>query len=370
MRCAVSSRNSAPRTRHGRTRCRTVRTRASRYVRVVRQGRSRGSREQDGSPPSNHVRPEPPAGTAGSFRQARLAHLDLAVSPYIYISPFFIIFAVFGVYPVLYTFWVSLHDWAPGALDPQMIGMQNYVDLWADSQFWNAVQNTFGMFFLSTIPQLLLALGLANALNRRVRGRTFFRMSIALPIITSTAAVAIVFSQLFNRDFGIVNYALELLGKQEHIDWQANRFASWAAISAMVDWRWTGYNALIYLAAMQSIPKDIYESAEMDGASKSRQFWRITVPLLRPTIIFTVIISTIGGLQLFTEPLLYSSGAGAISGGSTGQFQTVTMYLYQSMYSRGKFGYAAAIAWMLFLMVVLTVAVNYLITRRINSTGK
>jgi cellobiose transport system permease protein len=319
--------------------------------------------------PSQSPQPEgpPPPKSAKSFR---LERLDLKVSPYLYIAPFFIVFAVFGLYPLIYTFWVSLHDWMPGDLDPKFIGVDNYIEIWSDEKFWNSVQNTFGIFLLSTIPQLILALMVANALNRRIRGRTFFRMAIAVPIITSTAAVAIIFGQLFNTEYGGINYILDLFGVSEHIDWHAERFASWGAIAVMVDWRWVGYNALIYLAAMQSISKDLYESAEIDGASHRRQFWKITIPMLRPTIIFTVIISTIGGMQLFTEPLLFEGGQNAMSGGSMNQFQTVTMYLYQAMFTRQRFGYAATVAWALFLIIVLTAFVNYLFTRRINSAGK
>lgn len=123
--------------------------------------------------------------------------------------------------------------------------------------------------------------------------------------------VALIFSMIYAKDFGLVNWLLDSVGL-DPIDWRANRFASWFAISTMVDWRWVGYNALIYLAAMQSISKDMYEAAALDGASRRRQFWSITVPQLRPTIIFTLIISTIGGLQLFTEPCC-SPAARAVS---------------------------------------------------------
>jgi cellobiose transport system permease protein len=283
----------------------------------------------------------------------------------LYIAPFFVIFLIFGLYPMVYTFWVSLHDWPAGGT-AKFIGFGNFVELWHDSEFWNTVKNTIGMFVYATVPQLLLALVLANALNRKLRGRTFFRMAIAVPIITSTAAVGIVFGQIYGRDFGIINYFLHFFGVS-NIDWHATKLASWTAISSMVDWRWTGYNALIYLAAMQSIPQDLYESAELDGASRSRQFWQITIPMLRPTIIFTVIISTIGGLQLFTEPLMFSSGSNGISGGTQGQYQTVTMYIIQEMFSRFRFGYAATVAWVLFLLILITSVINYLIVRRINS---
>jgi cellobiose transport system permease protein len=321
---------------------------------------TRPGRERDATGARPRLRP------AARPLRFRLARLDIKISPYLYVAPFFVIFAIFGLYPMGYTLWIALHDW-PAFGEHRFVGADNFVELWHDTQFWNAVVNTLGMFVVATVPQLLLALVLANALNRQIRGRTAFRMTIAVPIITSTAAVAIVFAQLYGRDFGLFNWLLDLVGAHNHIDWKATKPASWTAISTMVDWRWTGYNTLIYLAAMQSIPRDLYESAELDGASRSTQFWRITVPLLAPTIIFTAIISTIGGLQLFTEPLMFSGGSGAIQGGSLHQFQTVTMYILELMFSRFRFGYAASAALVLFLLILVTSVVNYLIVRRINS---
>lgn len=298
-------------------------------------------------------------------RSARLSRLDMKGSPYLYVAPFFVIFGIFGLYPIVYTFWVSLHDW-PFFGEGTYIGFQNFSDLMVDREFWNSVYNTLGIFVVSTIPQIILALVLANALNKKLKFRGFFRMAMAVPIITSTAAVAIIFGQIYNRDFGIANWTLELFG-MEPIDWRASKWASWIAISTMVDWRWTGYNTLIFLASMQAIPKDIYESASLDGASASRQFWKITIPMLRPTIIFVVIISTIGGLQLFAEPLMFTSGSGGYTGGTLRQYQTVTMYLFENMFTRFNFGYAAAVAWMIFLLIVIVALLNYLIVRRINS---
>lgn len=313
-----------------------------------------------GSAPGRGAAPRP-RRNRGSW----LARLDMKASPYAYIAPFFVIYAIFGLYPIVYTFWVSLHNWPLGGT-AKFIGLQNFTDLMNDDQFWNSVYNTLGIFVVSTVPQLMIALILANALNQKIRGRGFLRMAMAIPIITSTAAVAIVFNQLYNRDFGMVNWVLSGFG-MGHIDWKATKWASWIAISSMVNWRWTGYNTLIYLASMQSIPKDLYESAALDGASPRRQFWTITIPMLRPTIIFTVIISTIGGLQLFAEPLMFNTGSGAYSGGSLRQFQTVTMYLFENMFTRFRFGYAAAVAWMIFLLIVFVALINYLVVRRINS---
>lgn len=311
--------------------------------------------------------PHLPRHQAGHGAPGRswLSRLDMKGSPYLYLAPFFVIFLIFQAYPLLYTFWVSLHDQDLGG-EGTFVGLDNFTALLQDDTFWNSVYNTLGIFVVATVPQLLIALFLANALNRRMRGRGFFRMTMAVPIITSTAAVAIVFGQIYNRDFGVVNWVLGAFGVED-MDWRATKWASWIAISTMVDWRWTGYNTLIYLASMQSIPKDLYESAALDGASPRRQFWQITVPMLRPTIIFTVIISTIGGLQLFVEPLMFTSGSNGYTGGTLRQYQTVTLYLFENMFGRFNLGYAAAVACMLFLLTIIVALINYLLTRRISS---
>jgi len=285
---------------------------------------------------------------------------DMKFAPYLFIAPFFVLFAIFGAFPLVYTGWVSLHDWHLIG-DHTFVGLANYTALFADPDFWNALKNTVGIFVLATVPQLVMALSVGNLLNRKIRARTFFRMGVLIPNVTSVAAVGIVFGQLFARDVGLVNYVITLFGL-DAVDWQANTWSSWIAIATMVDWRWTGYNTLILLGAMQAIPKDLYEAAELDGASPWQQFWRVTVPLLRPTLVFTVIISTIGGLQLFTEPVIF--GNGRMLGGSLGQFQTVAMYMYETAFQRFQYGYGAAIAWSLFGLIVVFSMINLLIVRR------
>src|SRR5262245_52937286 len=300
----------------------------------------------------------------------RLRRLDGKVSPYLYISPFFLLFAVFGLFPLLYTGWVSLTD--RNLLDPttHFVGLDNYTALLHDSYFWNAVENTLGIFVLSTVPQLFLALVLAHVLNTKLHGRTLFRMAVLLPQITSLVAVALIFTQLFSRDYGLINYVLDQIGIGK-VDWEAGDYTSWLALSAMVIWRWTGYNALIYLAAMQAIPDELYEAAAIDGARPWRQFWHVTIPNLRPTIIFTVIVSTIGGLQLFTEPYLFEPDHYGSTGGSARQYQTVVMYLYEKSFgsSQFKLGYASAIGWALFMLIAVISLVNFLIVRRIRSAN-
>ena len=297
-----------------------------------------------------------------------LHRLDGRASPYLYVAPFFVVFGVFGLFPLGYTAYVSLTDRTLLDPDTSFVGLDNFSTLIHDSYFWNAVENTFGIWLISTIPQLVIALGLAHLLNTRLRARTFFRMSVLLPQVTSLVAVALIFTQLFSRDYGLVNYGLGAFGIDK-IDWEAGRLSSWIALSVMVTWRWAGYNALIYLAAMQAIPEELYESAAIDGAKAWRQFLHVTVPMLRPTIIFTVIVSTIGGLQLFTEPYLFEPLKQGATGGSARQYQTVVMYLYEKAFAgtQFNFGYAAAIGWALFLLIALFSLVNLLLVSRIRS---
>ncbi len=296
----------------------------------------------------------------------RWHRLDVRFSPYLYVAPFFLVFALFGLFPLAYTAYVSLTDWRfdrPGT-ENQLVGLRNYEALLHDPLFWNALKVTVGIGLISTLPQLLLALGLAHLLNYRLRGRTLFRMGVLLPNLTSVAAVTIIFVQLFGRDYGLINWLLGLLGV-EPTDFQAGTWSSWIAISIIVTWRWTGYNALIYLAGMQAIPFEMYEAAAIDGASRWRQFWSITVPMLRPTILFTVIVSTIGALQLFGEPLLFNTSQTPTTGGSQHQFQTLALYMYDQFWAKFKYGYGAAISFAMLIVIVVIVTLNLLLARRL-----
>ncbi|MFF0066106.1 carbohydrate ABC transporter permease [Streptomyces sp. NPDC005279] len=283
------------------------------------------------------------------------------LSPYACIAPFFTLFAAFGLFPLLYTAFVSLYRvelQTPGEMEWR--GFGNYTALFDDEIFWTALGNTFTIGVLSTVPQLVMALGMAHLLNYRLRGRTFLRTAMLLPYATSVAAATLVFAQLFGRDFGLINYVLGLVGF-DPVDWQAGTVSSQIAVSTIVIWRWTGYNALIYLAGMQSIPSELYEAAEMDGASRWRQFIHVTLPGLRPTILFTVVVSTIGATQLFGEPLLFE---GSISGGISHQYQTLGLYMYEQGWGFFHLGRAAAIAWVMFLLILVLVGVNALIAHR------
>jgi len=280
---------------------------------------------------------------------------------YLFISPFFILFGIFGIFPLIFTLYLSFHKWDILGTT-EFVGLSNYIQLFTnDPLFWKSVGNTFSIWFLSTIPQLVVALFLAFFLNQAfLKGKGLFRLAIFMPNVTSVVAVALVFSAIFGTDYGIVNYLLSLVGI-DAINWKGSYFGTHIAIAVMVMWRWVGYNAIIYLAGLQSISKDLYEAATIDGASKFQQIIYITVPMLRPIIIFTVIQSTIGGMQLFAEPMLFGEG---------GRYQgmTMTLYLYQEAFNRFPFGYAAAIAWLLFFLIIIVSLINLLITRKIESS--
>ncbi|MFI9588959.1 carbohydrate ABC transporter permease [Nonomuraea sp. NPDC052265] len=310
-----------------------------------------------------------PLSAPARHRRRGVRHtLDVRVSPYAYVAPFFLLFCAFGLFPLIYTAWVSLHDWTLLSEEHTFVGAKNFQTLLADGYFWNATFNTLSIGVLSTVPQLLLAIWLAHLLNRRLRFQTLLRISMLLPNVTSVVAVVVIFSQLFGRDFGLINWVLSWFGIG-NIDWAAGTATSHIALSVMIMWRWTGYNALIFLAAMQAVPRDLYEAATLDGASSFTQLRRITIPMIRPTIIFVVIVSTIGAMQIIAEPLLFgqSSGAGggAASGGPDRQYQTLALFVYEQGFTKFDFGYASAASWLMFLVVVAAAAINFLISRRV-----
>jgi cellobiose transport system permease protein len=284
-------------------------------------------------------------------------------APYLFVAPFFLVFAAFGLFPILYTAWVSLHE-----VDLQnpnkttWVGLENYRNLFRSEFFWNALENTFTIGVISTVPQLCIALGIAHLLNYRLRGRTFFRVAMLMPYATSVAAATLVFSGLFGRDFGMINWMLGQIGVNP-VDWESGRWTSQIAISTIITWRWVGYNALIYLAGMQSVPADLYESAAIDGASRWQQFRYVTIPSLRPTILFTIVVSTIGAIQVFGEPLLFGGVSGHL-GGAGRQYQTLGVLLYDEGWFNYKLGYAAAVAWTMFVIIVVAVLVNTTLARR------
>jgi cellobiose transport system permease protein len=326
---------------------------------------TRGGDTEQVSPP----RPGPssvPAPQPSPWRQ-RVSRLDVTLSPYLYIAPFFVLFLVIGMFPLGYTAWVSVHDWSLLGGKGEFVGLENYREVLENPYFTKQLVNTISIFLISSIPQVLIALVLAGLLDNQLRARTTWRMSILLPFVVSPVAVAIIFGSLYGDRYGLVNELLGLVGI-DPVAWHTNRFASHVAIASMVNWRWTGYNALIFLAAMQAVPRDLYESASIDGASRLRQFTAITVPMIRPTMIFIIITSTIGGLQIFAEPRLFDDTT-ARNGGSDRQFGTITMLIYDFGWQLRDLGRASATAWLLFLVICVFAVVNFLLIRRVGAIG-
>jgi cellobiose transport system permease protein len=295
-----------------------------------------------------------------SFSQ-RLSRWDLRVSPYLYISPFFIMFLVVGIFPIAFTAVISFMDWDLVRNSGKFVGFDQYVWILGQPQFWTALRNTFSIFLLSAVPQLIAAIFIAAMLDRNIRQKTFWRMGVLVPFVMAPVAVALIFSNMFGDNHGLVNNVLTDIGMPA-IQWHKDAFWSHVAIATMVNFRWTGYNTLILLAAMQAVPRDYYEAATVDGAGAFRQFRSITLPSLKPTLIFVIITSTIGGLQIFDEPRMFDQFG---RGGAAQQWLTITLYLYDIGWGQWNFGRAAALAWILFLIILIIGLINLLVTRRL-----
>ena len=289
----------------------------------------------------------------------RLSKWDLKLSPYLYISPFFIMFAIVGLFPIAYTAVISFMDWDLVRGEGEFIGFDQYVWILTQPHFWTALRNTFSIFLLSSIPQLLLAIFIAAMLDRNIRAKTFWRMSVLVPFVVAPVAVGLIFNAMFADQSGLINSWLGALGIG-NIPWHVEPFWSHVAIATMVNYRWTGYNALILLAAMQAVDRGLYEAATVDGAGAIRQFFSITLPALKPTLIFVIITSTIGGLQIFDEPRVFDQFG---RGGAGQQWLTITLYLYDIGWGQWNFGRAAAMAWILFIIILGIGLINLLVTR-------
>lgn len=299
-------------------------------------------------------------------RAKRKQKLRQTLPLYAAISPFYVLFAIFGLFPILFSIVLSLTDW-DGMGEISFVGLAQYQFLLTDGRFWNAVGNTFIIWFLSTIPMLFFAMVIAFLLHQNIRFTKLYRVAFFLPNVTSMVAMAIVFGSVFSDTFGLVNSALTALGL-DTIPWLSSPWGIKITIAMMVIWRFTGYNAIIYLAGLQSIPTDLYDAAKVDGANLRQVFFRITVPMMRPIILFTVITSTIGGLSLFTEPqVLLGNNGGAGEAG-----MTIVLYQYNQAFTQFDFGYGSAIAWALFLIAAIFAIINWRLVsgRRDDATAR
>ena len=241
---------------------------------------------------------------------------------YFFISPFFILFGIFGLFPPLFTLYLSFHKW--DVVSPmQWVGLDNYAGVLTDDLFWKAFLNNTVFSLMSTVPGLTLALIIAFLLDLYVhRLRNTFLAAYFSPIITSSVAVAIIFGLMYGTNFGLINSGLRMLGL-EPVRWLQDPIPMKFALAILLIWRWLGWNIVLYLVGLQGISHDYYEAARVDGANGVQLFLRITVPLMRPTILYTAIISTIGILQLFAEPYLLTGQTGSM-GGTDNSLLTMT----------------------------------------------
>jgi ABC-type sugar transport system permease subunit len=275
---------------------------------------------------------------------------------YAYISPFYILFAIFGVFPILFSFYLSFTRWAGhGPMDFR--GLKNYLELFQDRLFWISVGNTVIIWIAAHVPMLILALILAYILNSGlVRFKGFFQAVYFTPMVTSSVAVAFVFMTMYGTRFGLINFALKSIGLPEIDWWGGTGFWIKPAIIILFVWRWTGWNMVIYLAGLQGIDSELYDAAKIDGAGHTQIFRYITVPLLRPVILFSLILSFVGGITIFDEPYLLTWMR--TLGGTNYAGLTMSLYLYNEGFVRGHLGYASAIAYVICTLIVVLSATS------------
>ncbi|MCR6108060.1 sugar ABC transporter permease [Salipaludibacillus agaradhaerens] len=274
-------------------------------------------------------------------------------APYFFIAPAVILFLLFTAYPIIASLYLSFQRYEGGSYS--FVGLANYSRLMGDSIFWTALSNTFIIFIFQVPIMLILAMILASVLNSQLlKLKGFFRVSFFLPAVTSLVAYSLLFSVML-QDNGLFNELLSYIGIGP-IPWLSD--ATWAKVSIIMamTWRWTGYNMIIFLAALQNIPEEMYEAASIDGAGKIRQFFSITIPNLKPIILFAGILSTIGTLQLFDEPFNLTSGG---PGNAT---MTLGLYIYENGFEYFDFSYGSAVAYVVVVLVAVLSFVQFKFT--------
>ena len=272
-------------------------------------------------------------------------------------APFVLLFGTFLALPILAAFLLSFTSLGirdiQNPIGASVVGVDNYAKLLSDAKFWKALGNT--VYFVVVGVPLTLAVGLliANGVSRGItRFRTAFRVGYYLPVITSIVAIAVVWRFLLNPDFGLLNMLLAQVGITGP-NWLASPALAMPSIIAMAVWRNVGFAMVVFIAGLQAIPATLYEAAAIDGAGRWQAFRYVTMPMLRPTILFMLVITTIGYLQLFEEPFVMTGG------GPLDATLSVTMYMYQQGFTFFHQGYASAIAYVLFVIVAIVAFLQF-----------
>jgi len=258
--------------------------------------------------------------------------------------------------PVIAGFVLSFFRWNIIS-DPVFIGWGNYRELSQDDQFWQALRNTV-YYVVGTIPPAVaISLALALALNQPLRGRALFRTTYFLPVVSSTVAVAVLWGWMYNTQIGLFNYVLGLVGIPK-VPWITSETWAMPAVIIMSVWKSLGYNMILFLAGLQSIPQDYYEAAEIDGAGSFRRFWDITLPLLSPTTFLVVILSVIASFQVFEQTYILTGG------GPANSTLTLVLMIFYSGFQDFRMGYASAIAYVLFTLVFIVTMIQWRFQKR------
>lgn len=263
-----------------------------------------------------------------------------ALAGYLFLAPFLFFFVIFVARAVYQSVYISFFDWQVLALDRPYVGLDNYKELLDDPLWWTSLRNTFIFAITTVIGSSVLALACALAVNQPVKGRTFFRALFYAPNLLSVAVVGIIWGWLMDTQFGVINYGLKSIGLPR-INWLGDANVVLFSLSIATIWWTYGFPMLIFLAGLQTIPDTLYEAGRIDGANGRQLFRHITLPLLRPTILFVSVIGIISHIQVFGQP--YIMPAGGAGGPGTASY-TVIIYLYQTAWRYFRMGYGSAIA--------------------------
>lgn len=287
---------------------------------------------------------------------------DVNKIAYLFVLPFVIVFLVFSVYPVLRTFYLSFTNYK-GYGDAVWAGLDNYIRVFKDKFFWKDLWNTVKIWGVNIILQLGLAFLLTvifSDIKYKIRGLAVFRAVYYLPNLIAATSVAFLFKTLLDWKYGSFNQLLLMLGiTQEQVNWLGSTSTAPYVISVIGAWMWFGNSFIILMAGVQGIPKDYFEAAAIDGAGRWTVFAKITMPLLRPIMLYVFVTSLIGGLQLFDLPFLMNGVAPGTAGEPAGTLQTVVMYLYKFGFETHQVGYASAIAYTLFFIILIVSVIQF-----------
>ncbi len=271
---------------------------------------------------------------------------------YYFIAPFWIIFLVFSIYPVALTFYYSFTNYT-GSGEAQMVGLANYKRLLTDTYFVEAFFNTWKIWGVNFALQIGLALILAmifSDMRLKLKGIAFFRSIFYLPNLITISSVALLFGILLDWQHGSLNMMLMKIGIiSDPINWLNEPTSAQLSVSLILTWMWFGHSFIVVMAGVSGISKDYYEAALIDGANRWQTFTKITIPLLKPILLYIMITSLIGGLQLFDLPMLLTDGIGS----PDGSLNTMVLYLYNQAFKYNNYGYAAAVAYGLFVITLI-----------------